>query len=49
MNIKRGDIFLAAQIRTIDKSRLIKYIGLLPEKDIEAVNNSLKIHLDLMF
>ena len=33
------------QIRTIDKRRLIRFLGKLPESKIRDIENSLKIHL----
>jgi len=37
----------ADQIRNLDKGRLIKYIGALEEKDVEAIERALKVHLSL--
>jgi mRNA interferase MazF len=37
----------ADQIRTLDKSRLVKLIGELGRKQIEAIEKAIKIHLDL--
>lgn len=37
----------ADQIRTLDKSRLIKFIGALDEKDLAAMEKAVKVHLDL--
>ena len=59
MNIKRGEIYLAAanlpkdskikadQIRTLDKRRIIKRIGALDQKGLNAIDEALKIHLAL--
>lgn len=55
MNIKRGEIYLAAkdskvkadQIRTPDQSRMIKSIGVLDKKDLDAIDKAMKIHLVL--
>jgi len=35
----------ADQIRTIDKSRLVKFIGMLQKEQIQQIEESLKIHL----
>ena len=35
------------QIRTVDKRRLVKLVGRLPEGKMEAVNRALEIHLGL--
>lgn len=37
----------ADQIRTIDKSRLIKVIGILPVEEMDKVNIAMKTHLNL--
>ena len=37
----------ADQIRTLDKSRLVKLIGELGRKQIQALEKAIKIHLDL--
>ena len=37
----------ADQIRTLDKSRLIKFIGTLKENQIEQIDKAAKIHLAL--
>jgi mRNA interferase MazF len=37
------------QLRTLDKSRLIEYISVLNEKEIAALDNSLRIALDLNY
>jgi mRNA interferase MazF len=46
-NLPKDSGVKANQIRTLDKSRIIKYFGGLSEKDINAIDLSLKIHLDL--
>lgn len=38
----------ADQIRTLDKRRLIKSIGVLPEDDMLCVHKAIQIHLDLL-
>jgi len=37
----------ADQIRTLDKSRMIKSIGVLGKKDLDAIDSAMKIHLAL--
>lgn len=37
----------ADQIRTIDKSRLLKRVGRLPEMIISQLESAIKIHLDI--
>lgn len=40
-------IALAEQIRTIDKSRLIKYMGKVDENVIDKINDAIAIHVGL--
>ena len=37
----------ADQIRTLDKSRMIKSIGVLGKKELDAIDRAMKIHLAL--
>lgn len=37
----------ADQIRTLDKSRLIKSIGILPDTSIDLIDKAMKLHLGL--
>ena len=37
----------ADQIRTLDKNRIIKHIGVLDKKDLDATDIAMKIHLSL--
>lgn len=46
-NLPKDSKIKADQIRTLDKSRIIKNIGILDKKDLEAIDNAMKIHLDL--
>ena len=46
-NIERNSIAKANQIRTIDKRRVIKVIGVLPEKYIKLLEKAILIHLGL--
>ena len=45
--LQKNSMVLLEQIRTIDKSRLKEYIGHLDDRDMRAVNISLKISLDV--
>jgi mRNA interferase MazF len=38
----------ADQIRTLGKSRIIKNIGVLAKKDLDAIDKAVKIHLALL-
>lgn len=46
-NLPKDSKIKADQIRTLDKSRLIKQIGALERKDLDAINEAMKIHLAL--
>ena len=46
-NLPKNSKVKADQIRTLDKSRLVKMIGELGIADIEAIEKALKIHLSL--
>ena len=46
-NIAQNSIIMCEQIRTIDKKRLIDYIGFLPETIQKKVNAALKISLEI--
>jgi mRNA interferase MazF len=46
-NLPKNSKIKADQIRTLDKSRLVKLIGELGKAEIEAIEKSLRIHLDL--
>ena len=45
--LQKNSMILLEQVRTIDKSRLKEYIGHLDDRDMRAVNISLKISLDV--
>jgi mRNA interferase MazF len=55
VTVKRCEIYRAAkdskikadQIRTLDKSRVVKRIGALDKKDVAAIDKAMKIHLAL--
>lgn len=46
-NIAQNSIIMCEQIRTIDKMRLSKYIGIIPENIQKKVNAALKISLEI--
>jgi mRNA interferase MazF len=46
-NLPKNSKVKADQIRTLDKSRLVKLIGELGVKEIKAIEKALKIHLEL--
>jgi mRNA interferase MazF len=46
-NLPKNSKIKADQIRTLDKSRLVKLIGELGKAEIEAIEKALRIHLDL--
>lgn len=46
-NLPKDSKVKADQIRTLDKSRLKKFIGTLDEKELYAMEKALKVHLDL--
>jgi mRNA interferase MazF len=46
-NLPKDSKVKADQIRTLDKSRIVKHIGALGEKDLDTIDRAMKIHLDL--
>jgi mRNA interferase MazF len=46
-NLPKDSKIKADQIRTLDKSRLIKQLGVLDNKDLDAMDRAMKIHLAL--
>ena len=46
-NLPKASKIKVDQIRTIDKSRIIKLIGELPVKYISDIHSALKIHLEI--
>jgi len=46
-NLPKDSKVKADQIRTLDRSRLIKQIGVLEQKDLDAIDKAMKIHLAL--
>jgi mRNA interferase MazF len=47
-NLPKDSKIKADQIRTLDKNRIIKIIGVLDKKDLEAIDKAMKIHLALL-
>lgn len=45
--LPRNSYALLEQIRTIDKSRLISYIGKVSDKEIEAINEALSVSIEV--
>ncbi len=46
-NLPKNSKVKADQIRTLDKSRLVKFIGELEKKEMAAIEKAVKIHLAL--
>jgi mRNA interferase MazF len=46
-NLPKDSKIKADQIRTLDKSRMVKRIGALNKKDLDAIDKAMKIHLAL--
>jgi mRNA interferase MazF len=46
-NLPKDSKIKADQIRTLDKGRIIKNIGILSKNDRKAIDTAVKIHLDL--
>lgn len=46
-NLPKDSKVKADQIRTLDKNRLVKFIGMLQEHQIQKIENATKIHLAL--
>jgi len=46
-NLPKDSKAKADQIRTLDKSRIVKFIGELPPKYITRIDTAVEIHLDL--
>ena len=45
--LPRNSYALLEQIRTINKSRLINYIGKVSDKEIEAINEALSVSIEV--
>jgi mRNA interferase MazF len=46
-NLQKDSKAKADQIRTLDKTRLVKYIGKLKNEHLDLLNEAIKIHLAL--
>ncbi len=46
-NLPKDSKVKADQIRTLDRRRLIKFIGKLELEDIEAIDKAMKVHLSI--
>lgn len=46
-NLTQESTVLAEQIRTIDKSRVLTFIGALDEKDMQRINHAVIVSLDI--
>ena len=46
-NLPKNSKIKADQIRTLDKSRIVKFIGVLEKKEMDLIDKALLIHLDL--
>ena len=46
-NLPKDSKVKADQIRTLDKNRVIKHIGVVDKTDLDAIDRSMKIHLAL--
>ncbi len=46
-NLPKNSKVKADQIRTLDKRRIVKYIGILSDKEMNPINEALMIHLSL--
>lgn len=46
-NLPKDSKVKADQIRTIDKSRVIKHIGALKPNEIESIENAIRLHLGI--
>jgi mRNA interferase MazF len=46
-NLPKNSKTKADQIRTLDKSRIVKFIGILEKKELDLIDKAILIHLDL--
>ena len=46
-NLPKNSKVKADQIRTLDKSRIVKFIGIVSQKEMDLVDKAILIHLDL--
>ncbi|RJP39094.1 MAG: type II toxin-antitoxin system PemK/MazF family toxin [Desulfobacteraceae bacterium] len=47
-NLPKDSKIKADQVRTLDKSRIVKFIGKIDNGDLDQVETAIKIHLDLI-
>ena len=47
-NLPKNSKVKANQVRTLDKARIVKFIGVLDETKMQEIDKALKIHLDLI-
>jgi mRNA interferase MazF len=47
-NLPKDSKVKADQIRTLDKGRMVKRIGILNQKDLDAIDKAMKSHLSLL-
>jgi len=47
-NLPKNSKVKADQIRTLDKSRIVKFIGMLEKRHIAQIDEAIKIHLTLL-
>ena len=47
-NLPKDSKIKADQIRTLDRRRLVKFIGKLEPEDLEAVDKAIQIHLSIL-
>lgn len=45
--LDKQSMVLLEQVRTIDKKRIIKYVGIVEEKVMEQINDALKVSLGI--
>ena len=46
-NLPKNSKLKADQIRTLDKSRIVKFIGTLEKQEVDQIDKAIKIHLAL--
>ena len=46
-NLPKNSKLKADQIRTLDKSRIVKFIGTLEKQEVDQIDKAIKIHLGL--
>lgn len=47
-NLPKNSKAKADQIRTLDKSRIVKFIGMLQTSDMDQIGTAMKVHLALL-